>query len=87
MRAYLHDPHAWEGPSAAGWEDLVVCPAHPLNNLSACKRVRSTAQFIVANIVGDSVRFGQKSAITTLESWNLKQINLGTSSKFVEGMK
>merc|ERR1712012_936427 len=59
----LHDPHCGEDPGTGCRQDLVVCHAHPLHNLSSGSSITSTTKFIICHIVCNSVGFCQQHSI------------------------
>merc|ERR1712012_592151 len=59
----LHDPHRGEDPGTGGRQDLVICHAHPLHNLSSSSSITAPTKFIISNIVGNSVGFCQQDSI------------------------
>merc|ERR1719282_1675247 len=59
----LHDAHRGEDPGTGCWQDLVVCHAHPLHNLSSGSSITAPTQFIISNIICNSIGFCQQHSI------------------------
>merc|ERR1719282_1640568 len=59
----LHDAHCGEDPGTGCWQDLVICHAHPLHNLSSGSSITAPTKFIICNIIGNSVGFCQQHSI------------------------
>merc|ERR1719282_1462018 len=59
----LHDAHCGEDPGTGCWQDLVICHAHPLHNLSSSSSITAPTKFIICHIVSNSIGFCQQHSI------------------------